>query len=188
MRLPTHVVEAFSGGQEWAFDEVHSVFARPLLRFVAAQVEDEEHAQDIVQEVFLKAHRARAQYRPEFALSTWLWSIARNAVLDWRRSRRPEHVVDFSLDGMACARPTTESLLMERSREHSRRVTLGRRLSRLSKPQRKALLLRIVHQLSYAEIAARLGLSLSAVKSLLHRSKDVLAELGEGFAAMPAQA
>ena len=157
------------------FQEIYTRFWKPILSYLSARVDDIETAEDIAQEVFLKAYRFRGSYNPQFAISTWLWSIAKNTLIDWfRREELSEHIelpgVSVDYERVACPDHNAEKRLMEgRGRE-----VLLRMISELSELQRKALSLRIVEHWPYRQIAKHLNMSLSAAKCLVHRAKGNL--------------
>src|SRR4051812_34192450 len=78
------------------FDEIYGRFHGPILSYVRSKLGDEEAARELTQEVFLKVHRFRASYRDEYAVSTWLWTIARNTLSDHFRARGS--AIELSLD------------------------------------------------------------------------------------------
>lgn len=156
------------------FTEIHERYRRPILKYVFQRVKDREVAQEIVQEIFLKAFRFRASYRPQYALSTWLWTIAKNTVSDWHRKHEDERSSETCLLEPVSAEPDAESLFEEASRKKALAVCLGK----LTDLQKKVIVLRVIHQLSYAEISRNLGMSISAVKCLAYRSKQALSQMG----------
>jgi RNA polymerase sigma factor (sigma-70 family) len=169
------LLQAFRNGEDWAFAKIFSRFHRPILRYVEQKVRDEEVAQELVQETFLKIYRHREAYRPEYAFSTWLWTIARNTVLDWNRRGKLESTVDgpVSLEESVASPLPNAQMLMELSAD---RRQLRRVFGRLTGLQRKVIWMRLIHQLSYAEIARRLRITPTAVKCLAYRSKLALRE------------
>ncbi len=183
------LVRAFKDGEDWAFSKVFKRYRKLILKFVSQKVRDEEAAEEITQEVFLKAYRFRESFRPDYAFSTWLWGIARNTMVDRIRKDRRDPMSERT-DGYAdtevaecetlpCGQPNAEHILLRRGdRKH-----LGKFLKLLTGPQKRVLWLRIMHRLSYAEIAKRLGLSLSAVKCLAYRARVSLSEGGLELAA-----
>lgn len=156
------------------FSEIYKKYRRPILGYVAQRIGDDANTEDLVQEIFLKVFRFRSQYRSEHAFSTWLWTIARNTVIDAVRGRRHGSEVAGGgvpeLEELACPRANAETLLLERSEKR----LLFRFVRRLTRAQRRVLRMAVIDQLPYAEIARRLGLSLSAVKCLTYRSRLAL--------------
>jgi RNA polymerase sigma-70 factor (ECF subfamily) len=182
------LIEAFRDGERWAFEEIYRRHRRLVLRALRPGVGDRETADDLAQEVFLKAHRFRESYRPEFALSTWLRAIARNTLHDWLRARSGtplERLVALPaapgdeplspVERLPSPEPGPERWL---HRRHERR-RLRELLRGLTRPQRRVVWLRVVRELPYAEIAKLLGMSLDAVKCLGYRARQAL-QLAEG--------
>ena len=150
------------------FSRVWDRYRKPILRYVAVRVPNDEIANELTQEVFLKAYRFRESYSEKYAFSTWLWTIARNTVADHLRGNRVEGAElpeDLPCPG-AC--PETRALARD-----ERRIFL-RVMRGLTRAQRRVLRLRFVHQLSYPEISRKLGISLTAVKNLAYRAKQTL--------------
>ena len=128
-------------------------------------------AEDLTQDVFVKAWQALPGWRPEARFSTWLLQIARNAALDQLRRRR---VVQFAPldDGMDVAdtAPGPEARYASRQRQ----ALLENALQQIAAEHREILLLREIEDLSYAELAAVLGIAEGTVKSRLARARAAL--------------
>ncbi len=165
--------------KEEQFAEVYNRFRTPILNYVLKRVADVEAAHELTQEVFLKAFRFRFNYKGEYAVSTWLWTIAKNVVTDF--FRKGDDLVLSSGDGddspiseVACSNPDPEAALSRKSDRRSL-LKIARKLTRL---QKRVVWMRLIHHLSYQEVADKLGLSLSSVKCLAYRSRQVLVQLG----------
>src|SRR5262249_14428341 len=80
---------AFRSGDAAAFEALFRRWSAPLLRYLERMLRDATAAEDLVQEVFLRVHRARERYAAEARFSTWLYRIATNLALnELRRPRR----------------------------------------------------------------------------------------------------
>jgi RNA polymerase sigma-70 factor, ECF subfamily len=163
-----------SRGDRDAFRQLYEKFKRPVLSYVYYLVGDRAAAEELAQEVFLKAYRARAGYEPRAKFSTWLWTIARNTAFDHLRSAGGARMVELTpereleRDGSEPGLSDPERILIEQAdREEVRRAML-----RLSDGQRETMTLRIVAGLSYEQIASVTGMSVEAAKSLVRRGKD----------------
>lgn len=133
---------------------------------------DREEAEDLAQEVFIKAYRSLSGFRRESSFSTWVYRIAVNHMADHFRSRKP---VTVALDGVlngslsdSGSTPEEEAFSMEQ------RIIVQRSLAELSDDYRQVLFLYHYHGLSYAEIAARLNIPVKTVETRLYRAKKVL--------------
>jgi len=177
----TSLLLAAGRGDRHAFGELVERHHRAVVRFVHRYlgVADRATAEDIAQEVFLAAWKAAPRFRPRAAVRTWLLGITTNVCLNHQRRRRRRPSVALT-DAVAARQvdqgaeqPEAGTLADERSRR------LEAALAELPANQRAAIVLRHSHGLSYAEIAAVLRTSVSAVESLLFRSRRRLARVLE---------
>ncbi|MBN2448640.1 MAG: RNA polymerase sigma factor [Phycisphaerae bacterium] len=150
-------------------ERYHRAVIHFLQRFLTSQ--DADEAEDLAQDVFLAAWKAAPTFEPRAKVLTWLLRIATNAALNYRRDRQKRRAV--SLDGTAPPTSDIESPV-GRALSHETRETVTAALAALPPTQRAALILRHYHQLPYAEIAAVLETSISAVESLLFRARQSL--------------
>jgi RNA polymerase sigma-70 factor, ECF subfamily len=173
------LVDRLRRGDPRAFEELviayqHRVFG-VALRMLGSRAEAEEAAQ----EVFLRAHRAIADFRGDAKLSTWLYTIASRRCLnrlasgERRLLREGEETLARIPSGHAS--PADE---LERS---ERDAALHRAIAELSDERRMVVVLRDLEGLSYEEIAAALDLELGTVRSRLHRARMDLKEKLERF-------
>ncbi len=175
--IETEVAVRFQSGDPTIYSELYSRFHTSISAFIRQQVRNAEVAEDIAQEVFLKVFRFCSLYNPEQAFETWVRAIARNTILDWHRKQKSSRLElgteeAFEVEAVPCKRPNAEKLLVFRSRWE----TLKPLLRKLTGLQRRVVFQRVVRNLSYDEIARKLGLSVSSVKSAMYRAKLVLAE------------
>lgn len=161
------------------FTNMYSRFQKPILKYVRTRVKDPQVAEEITQEVFIKAYRFQDSYDEKHAaISTWLWTIARNTVVDNLRKKDVSFEEPLCEDEIPSLLFDAESLLEKRDR----RRMLMMMTRQLSKVQRRVLWMRVVQQRSYDEIAKHLGVSLGAVKTMVHRAKNTMIA---GFDSMP---
>jgi len=168
-------------GDTVAFAALVDKYQQPVLNLVARTLGDPTEAEDLAQTVFVQVWKSARRYRPAAKFSTWLFTIARNLCLNElrRRARHPAEPLDAPhpeqegeplhpvADTRAAAPPA--ALLQQ---ELERKIEEA--LAALPETQRTALLLCRQEELSYEEIAAVLGCSLSATKSLIHRGRETL--------------
>ena len=148
-------------------------FAPSLYQQAYRMLGNQEDATEAVQEIFLNVHRSLAGFRGDCALTTWIYRIATNAALDWLRSVRGENI---SIDDIECvevphARDSSlESALVRKEMRECIRETV----MELPAPYRVAIVLSEFEELSNAEIADVLGISVETVKIRLHRGRASL--------------
>ncbi len=140
-------------------------FAGKLRAFVRRRVSNPEDAEDLSQEVMMKVFRSRDSLRDPSKLESWLYQVARGALIDYYRRKRPSE-------------PVPEGLSAEEHSFDEIGAVLGRSARRflqtLPDLYRTPLELAELQGLSIAEIAARLKLGQSAVKSRLQRGRVLL--------------
>lgn len=144
-----------------------------LARWLARNDQD---AEDIVQEAFLKAYKAQESFRGNNARS-WMLSIVRNTAMDFLRrykASRASPLEDEAHEPPDHA-PNPERQLLD----ESRREQVRQAISRLAEEFREVVVLREIEGLSYKEIAAVLSIPMGTVMSRLSRARNLLlAELG----------
>jgi RNA polymerase sigma-70 factor (ECF subfamily) len=140
-----------------------------------------EDAEDVLQEVFIKAFQALPSFREEARFSTWLYRIAHNACLMRIRKKKLETVsLDRPLDVEEghIQRDVTDWSTDPRTDVMSEELSsvLTQHINELSPDNRIVFVLRDIHGLSTDDTASVLGLSVPAVKSRLHRARLYLRE------------
>ena len=149
-----------------------------LVGYLYRMVENHAVAEELAQETFLRAFRSRAGYQPSAKFTTWLYSIGTRLALNWLRdnrlSRRHEPLDAPGENGRpyqyADPRPLADSRLMRQDLVR----TVRRALAELPDRQRSVVLMHKYQDMSYEEIAAALGVTVQAVKSLLFRAHSAL--------------
>jgi RNA polymerase sigma-70 factor (ECF subfamily) len=170
-------------GDEAAFAKLVAGYQDRLISIFSNLVGNQEAAEDLTQELFLRIYRARHGYEPNAKFSTWVFRIANNLASNSRRSkgRRKEVQLKANESGPLGTRPA-EKLLAEKSalmptrqldkrelQEHVREA-----LETLNDRQQMALLLHKFEDMSYADIGDAMEMSPQAVKSLLSRAREAL--------------
>ena len=169
----TAVVEVSAADRESEFVELFRQYNRKAYHYALQTVGDPDDALDITQEAFLRIHRHWARRDRSRPFGPWLYAVVRNLSIDLfrRRSTRKE----CSMDDAA---PEPSPLPNPETAAHQRELSqrLWREIQRLPEVQREALLLRDWHGLSYAEIAAATGASVTTINSRLHDARVRLRE------------
>lgn len=176
------VARALQGHQE-AFREIVVRFERPVYSLVARMVQDPGLAEDLAQEVFIKAFRRLDTYDPQRKLSSWLFKIAHNTTIDHLRRHAPETVPleaerdDEHRGGLAAvlSDTSTENPSAAAERKDMARA-LERAIARLRPEYRESVVLFYIEGASYQEICEATGLPLGTVKTNLHRARKELAQ------------
>ena len=141
-----------------------------LYRFVLKRVRHEAAAEDIVQEVFVKAYTRQGTLKDPSKLRPWLYQITRNAIIDYYRMQKPSEAVP-------------DELFHEDTKEEDNRAQwelarcLVPLLNELPEPYRQVLRLTEFEGATQREAASQLGLSLSGAKSRVQRARKMLREV-----------
>lgn len=167
------LMQALNGDAE-AFSQLVDTYQTPVYNLCYRMLGDPYEAEDAAQETFLRAFRSMERYDRGRPFSTWLLSIAAHYCIDQIRRRRMK-IVPIDLlpyEEVADPAPNPESELT--TSEEQRHVQAL--LQTLNPTDRAALVMLYWYELSYEEIAVALNLTVSAVKSRLHRTRRELAQ------------
>ncbi len=160
------LVVRWQRGDREAFEGIVKLWERSLFYYLRRLAATEADAWELLQETWLKTLKSLHTLRDSRALPAFLYTIARNAALSRLRSREldnesyPENIPDHRADGDGLAFDNAEQV------HHA--------LGRLSLPQREALTLYFLQDLSLDEMADVLGVPIGTVKSRLHYAKLAL--------------
>jgi len=151
---------------EAAFAELAQRFGGRLFGVARRLLGSPADAEDAVQRALLQCYLGAAAYRPEWAVSTWLYRILTNICVDEMRRRASRPVAE--------APATPHEPVDHASGSAADRLDVGRALARVPREARVLLALRYVDGLTYQELARARGISVNTVKSQLARGKAIL--------------
>lgn len=176
------LVERVQRGDKKAFELLVSKYQRKLLRLVMRLVHDHAEAEDVVQEAFIKAYRALANFRGDSAFYTWLYRIGINTAKNHlvTQGRRAPTSTDADIDAAETFADadglrdinTPESLLASKQIAS----TVNSAMSSLPEELRNAISLREIEGLSYEEIAELMLCPIGTVRSRIFRAREAIAE------------
>lgn len=166
-------MQRYQAGDAAAFQGVYRALSERIYGFLVRSTGDRATADDLMQEVFLKIHRARASYRPGAPVLPWAFAIARHAAVSrarsvGRRNKREEVREDLS-DAPAPAEG-------EGAADDPRLDAVQAAIDELPAAQREALLLLKVSGLSVKEAAEATGATVGAIKLRAHRAYEAIRE------------
>jgi RNA polymerase sigma-70 factor, ECF subfamily len=175
MPLPNErqlVLQAQDGNSE-AFGQLYDAYMERIYRFVYFRVEDQQTAEDITSQVFLKAwsnlDRFSFSRTPYLA---WLYTIAHNAVIDHYRTRK----VTTALDDVQLAQQDHAEAVENDIDLSSEMKSIKEALAMLTDEQQKVLTLKFIEGMSNHEIARHLGKREGAIRALQMRGLQALAK------------
>ena len=163
---------------------VHRYGAR-LLRFVAFSIGDQDLAQSIVQDCFMKAYNARENFRGDCSVQTWLNRIALNMILDHQRTQkfrfwRLFRKTALDISEIASTLPSRASTPEKDLLRQERAAQVAKALESLSFNQRTIFLMHFQEGMNIPEISSAIDMSVNTLKTHLHRAvKAVREKIGE---------
>jgi RNA polymerase sigma-70 factor (ECF subfamily) len=162
---PQVVLEA-QRGKPAAFETLVRAYQAPVWRLVHQLVRDEQLAEDVTQEAFLRAYRFLPRYRGDSRFSTWLLSVARNCAMDeLRRFERRQRLVE-----RLRARPQQPAF------DTGLPLEVQEIVAALPAELREPIVLIDMLGVPYAEVAVILKTPVGTIKSRVHRGRLLLAE------------
>ena len=180
--FPTTSLSLGSEELETPLDDLESVVAlyQPrVFRFLLATLRDRDAAETLTQETFLRAWSARASFREDCSVATWLIRIALNLARDHTRTGRFrfwKRVIASAVDvaEVAAFVPTRDRSAEEHLIAQQQVTEIWQTVNGLSNRQRTIFLLRFLEEMEIPEIASVTGLPLGTVKSHLYRALAII--------------
>ncbi len=157
------------------FDELYHKYHQDVFQFLFYMVRNKEHAEDLVQEVYIRVFKSYDRFQGKSSEKTWLFSIAKNVAIDFFRKQKgwKERVFekfDWSTNQVKDEYPIPEEIAVQK--EEIKWVF--KCMEYCTVDQRAVIILRFLHDLSIAETAEALGWTESKVKTTQHRSLKLL--------------
>ena len=173
-------IASIRAGDVTAFETLMTEYQRPVLAFIFRMIGDADEAQDVAQEVFVRAYRAMQAPRfklRQATLSTWLFQIARNAAIDTLRKRTRKPFLSLEIfPGFHDTTPSNDAQPDEQIAANEMQARIAQALLRLPEDQRTALVLSVYHEQTHEQIAAILRGSTKSVESRIYRARKKLAQ------------
>jgi len=151
------------------FKAIYQQFRMPLLRFIRYKVSDAHTAEDLLQDVFIKASQSLASLKDEKKIQSWLFSIASNTIIDHYR----KHQIPLSDETDIAQDVENRTVLQELS------CCIETFLEALPSAQQAAIKAIYLHEQTQAQYASQNDLNLSTVKSQVKRAKASMKEFFE---------
>jgi RNA polymerase sigma-70 factor, ECF subfamily len=157
------------------FEELYSKYHQDVFQFLFYLVKNREHAEDLVQEVYIRVLKSYKRFEGKSSEKTWLFSIARNVAIDHFRKQkgwkqRLMEKFDWSTQQVKDDHPIPEEIALQNEEIQS----LYECLDKCTVDQKMVIVMRYLQELSIAETAEALGWTESKVKTTQHRALKVL--------------
>ncbi len=173
------LVERVQQGDKAAFDLLVGKYQHKIVKLVGRYVRDQDEAQDVAQDAFIKAYRALPGFRGDSAFYTWLYRIAINTAKNQLASNK-RRAEDFDLDlqdpdqyeiqGRLRDGDTPEGLVLS----EEIRETVNQAIEALPEDLRTAIVLREIEGMSYEEIAGAMECPVGTVRSRIFRAREAI--------------
>jgi RNA polymerase sigma-70 factor (ECF subfamily) len=171
------IQRAVSGDPD-AFATLYDLYVEQIYRFAFFRVGDEQTAEDLTSQVFLKAWDNLSSYQMRgLPFSAWLFRIARNNVIDYYRT----HKETTSLESDAVDKPDPAAAIDDKVERRLQAEEVHLALQQLTEDQRQVVTLRFIEGLSTDEVARILGKRQGAIRALQMRGLQALAEIMEAL-------
>ena len=176
------IIKQVIDGDKNAFEALVLANQRNVYNLAMKMTGNEEDAQDIAQDTFLKAFRQLSGFRGDCHFSVWLYRLTHNLCIDFlrKRQRSKESPLTYTDEDGDCAELQIPDLRSLPERDTLRRElgdTLDQSILELPEQHREIFLMREVSGFSYSEIADTLGISEGTVKSRLSRARQNLVNI-----------
>ncbi len=152
-----------------ALESVWSRFSDRLRSFIRSRVPDDETAEDILQDVFLRIHAKMGMLRDMDRLESWVYQITRHVIADYYRSRRTTSELS---EALVMWEDALEDDLVARLAADVREMA-----EELPEPYREAFVLTAYQGISQKDLAERLGISYSGAKSRVQRAREKVRDM-----------
>jgi RNA polymerase sigma-70 factor (ECF subfamily) len=159
------LMERIQRGDVAAFRQLYDRYKVQMFLYCFRMLNDRDSAKDILQEIFIRIHTRREQYRAGTNFPGWIHTIARNLCLNARRDAREHQRFDESMPYATTDAAAGDVALRQR---------LAEEIAKLPTLYREALVLREYEDLSYQEIADTLGATMATVKFRIFKAREML--------------
>lgn len=168
-QLDRKLLENFRKGDGHALDRIYDYYRIPVLRFTASVIKDEQEAESIYHNAFLKILRKKEGIKPELNFNSYVFTVVKNEIFDYLKAIKKSH---------AFKEKYWNRIQEERHAEEDHKEDALNKLEvlvkALSPKRRKILEMNFFEEKSYLEIAEALNISKNTVKNQLVKAKFIL--------------
>jgi len=163
----------YQSGNYLAFERLYERHSGRVFHYLKVKVNHGGHAQDLLQEVFLKVHRSRGRYVPEYPFLPWIFTIARNTVVDFLKSSQRRESVGTTSEAIDSV---SEPIFTVETMEHD----LVHALGNLPPAQKRAIELRYLSDWSFEKIAEEMQTTPTNSRQIISRGIKKIRSLLDG--------
>ncbi|MFI3277303.1 MAG: RNA polymerase sigma factor [Rikenellaceae bacterium] len=169
-----HLVElVLSEGDDVAFEFLFTRYREAIRRLLVNQMGGGNDVDDLLQETFIKVYINLHRYNPRFTFGQWIYTIARNTLIDHYRRRQDELPIDERITSSETSNPNPEQCVIN----SQKRTQIEQAIAHLNSTQQQLFRMRFMEEYSYEEIAEKLSMPLGTVKTNIHRARARMCQL-----------
>jgi RNA polymerase sigma factor (sigma-70 family) len=173
------LIQQALGGDQKAYQLLFDAHKQAIFHIIVKIVRNDEEAQDLVQETFIKAFGSLKSYNPTYRFTTWLYKIAANSSIDYIRKRKLQtYSLDQPLntkDGQVTVEVPDMSYHPERDLSAKQQhISISEAIKSLPDKYREVIIKRHQEDKSYEEIAESLHVPVGTVKARIFRARELL--------------
>lgn len=171
--IAKYVNQAQNGSRK-AFDKIVKLYMEPIYHLFLDMTKNQEDANDLVQETFLRAYLSLKQFQGNARFSTWLYRIAYNIGIDFKRRSKRKRTVDIESESNKNIIDKEKYITIRNSEYIGFNESLEKAFTKLSQPQKMAVIFHHYHGLKMKEIGEILGCTEGTARSHLFRAMGKL--------------
>ncbi len=168
------LIERISQGDDRAFEYLFMRYREGIYRLFLSRLVSAQDADDLIQETFIKVYLNISRYDGGYTFGQWVYTIARNTFIDFKRRHRDELAIDESymnFAGDALLAPDEGIISLQQ------RANIDNCLAELSEVQQRLFRMRFFEECSYEEISERAAMPMGSVKTNIHRARAKMCKL-----------
>ncbi len=167
------LIKLASKGDDRAFEHLFMRYNEAIRHLFEQRLGNKDLANDLLQETFIKVYLHLADYSENYTFGQWVYTIARNTLVDHVRRRADDVSIDNKfIAPMATTPSPEESVIINQRTAH-----FEASLAELSEDYRKIIEMRFIDEYSYEEIAEKLGRPLNTIKTQIRRAKAAVCKM-----------
>jgi RNA polymerase sigma-70 factor (ECF subfamily) len=167
------LVDLASAGDQQAFEYLFARYKDALMHLFEQRLDEKTMASDLLQETFIKVYLHINDYSKAFTFGQWVYSIARNTLVDHLRRKSGDVLLDERFRAPLATTPSPEeSVIINQTRAHFYNA-----LEELSPEYRQVIEMRFIEEYSYEEIAEKLGRPLNTIKTQIRRARATICKM-----------
>jgi len=164
-----NLLNSFRKGENLGLDRIYEYYRIPVIRFTVSIVKDEQEAENIYHEVFMKILKKKEDINPELNFNSYVFTAVRNEIFDYLKAVKKSNLLKEKY-----WQRIQQSQREEEDDKEEKLTKLERIVKTLSPKRRKILEMNYFERKSYLEIAEALNISKNTVKNQLVKAKFIL--------------